>query len=125
MKVGLVLIFQDATIDGKRHFFSRWTSRNPLNGWWAFPQSRQDVPVVVGAVGAEVYNPGLNADRWVTSDVVPGQHAFLIDSSRRLIRNDGLAVGGDGGGDGGGNGIMNNIHYTRMISIIITCCNLI
>lgn len=99
--MSFLLIFQDATIDGKRHFSSHWRSLNPFKKW-SFAQSRQDVGVVVGTITADVYDPGLNADRWVTSDIVQEQHAFLIDNSRRLIRNDGLAAGG--GGDGGGNG---------------------
>jgi hypothetical protein len=115
MKVGLVLIFQDTTIDGKRHFVSRWMSRVPLGRLGEIAQPRQDVGVVVGAVGPDVYDPGLNADRWVTSFTVPQQHAILIDSSRRLVRNDGLASGGDGGG----NGIVN--MYKPMIWLIKTC----
>lgn len=92
-----LLIFQDTTIDGKRHFSSRWTSLNPFKRW-SFAQSRQDVGVVVGVATADLYDPGLSADRWATSDNVPEQHAFLIDSSRRLIRNDGLAAGDGGNG---------------------------
>ena len=105
--MSLLLITQDSTIDGKRHFVPRWMSRVPFKRW-SFAQSRQDVGVVVGAVAADVYDPGVNAGRWATSDIVPHQHAFLIDNSRRLIRNDGLAAGGGGGGGGGG-GILNTV----------------
>lgn len=98
MQVILVLICPQNAIHGKQNFFRRWMSRSSLNKW-SFAKSRQDVfGVGVGLVGPDVYDPGLSAARWTTSDVVPAQHAVLIDSSRNLIRNDGLVAQTDGNG---------------------------